>query len=110
VCEVRELIPNRRIAWHAHTVPKAMGLYADLDFVFVPAADGGSLLTQHYRFHQPPVMRFLFKLMYGSDLEAKGHAQWEASLLNIKAILEQATNVEPAAHLEAHRETSGARV
>jgi uncharacterized protein YndB with AHSA1/START domain len=108
LCEVRELIPNRRIAWHGHTVPKAMGLYADLDFVLAPTMDGGTLLTQHYRFHQPPFMRFMFTLIYGSDLEAKGHAQWQASLHNIKAILEQAADVEPAAHLEAHREASGA--
>src|SRR5262245_55469352 len=30
ICEVRELSPSRRIAWHAHTSPRAMGLYADL--------------------------------------------------------------------------------
>src|SRR5688572_5121223 len=30
-CEVRELIPGRRIAWHAHTLPRS-GLRADLSF------------------------------------------------------------------------------
>ena len=106
ICEVRELNPNRRIAWHAHTAPKAMGLYADLDFELAPAV-GGTLLTQHYRFHQPPIMVFMFKLMFGSNVEAKGNAQWDASLRNIKAILEQAADVGPAAHLESRHESSG---
>jgi hypothetical protein len=33
-------------------------------------------------------MVLLFKLMFGSDIAAKGFAQWEAGLSNIKAILE----------------------
>jgi uncharacterized protein YndB with AHSA1/START domain len=89
MCEIRELTPERRIAWHAHTVPKAMGLYADLDFELAPTEEGGTLLTQHYHFHQPAPMVFMFKLMFGRDLAAKGNAQWEASLRNIKAILEE---------------------
>ena len=108
LCEVRELTPSRRIAWHAHTAPKAMGLYADLDFELAPAADGGTLLTQHYRFHQPPILVFMFKLMFSSNVEAKGNAQWDASLRNIKAILEQAADGAPAAYLEPRRAASGA--
>lgn len=89
ICEVRELTPNRRIAWHAHTAPKATGLYADLDFEFAPTDAGGTLLTQHYHFHQPAPIGFLFRLMYGRDIAEKGYAQWEASLRNIKMILEE---------------------
>ncbi len=89
MCEVRQLEPNRRIAWHAHSVPKAMGLFAELDFELAPTADGGTLLTQHYRFHQPAPAVFVFKLMFGKDLETQGTAQWEASLRNIKTILEE---------------------
>jgi uncharacterized protein YndB with AHSA1/START domain len=89
MCEVRELRPNRRIAWHAHTVPKAIGLYADLDFELAPTEDGRTRLTQHYRFHQPAPMVFMFKLIYGKNLVEKGYAQWQASLHNIKAILEE---------------------
>jgi uncharacterized protein YndB with AHSA1/START domain len=96
MCEIRELTPNRRIAWHAHTVPQAMGLYADLAFELTPAAAGGTLLTQHYRFHQPALMVFMFKLIYGRDLDQKGYAQWEAGLRNIKAILEENTADKPA--------------
>jgi hypothetical protein len=89
LCEVRQFEPNRRIAWHAYSVPKAMGLYADLVFELAPTGDGGTLLTQHYRFHQPAPAVFLFKLMFGKDLEAKGYAQWKAGLQNIKTIIEE---------------------
>jgi len=89
MCEVRQLEPNGRIAWHAHSVPKAMGLYADLAFELAPTANGGTLLTQQYRFHQPAPAVVLFKLIFGKDLEAKGYAQWKAGLQNIKTIIEE---------------------
>jgi uncharacterized protein YndB with AHSA1/START domain len=102
MCEVRELTPNRHIAWHAHTVPQAMGLYADLAFELASTADGGTLLTQHYRFHQPTPMVFMFKLIYGRDLDQKGYAQWEAGLRNIKTILEDHARSAPASHGALH--------
>jgi uncharacterized protein YndB with AHSA1/START domain len=108
MCEVRELTPERRIAWHAHTVPKAMGLYANLDFELAPTEDGGTLLTQHYHFHQPAPMVLMFKLMFARDLAAKENAQWEASLRNIKAILEQPDEVQLVAHEQSRRITSSA--
>jgi hypothetical protein len=65
-------------------------------------ADGGTLLTQHLRFHQPGPMVFLFKLMYGRDLDQKGYAQWEAGLRNIKAILEEGASSAPAPQTTPH--------
>ncbi len=88
ICEIRQLIPNRRIAWSAHTAPKATGLHAELSFDMV-SSPTGTTLTQHYHFYQPAPAVFLFKLIYGRDLEQKGYAQWAAGLANIKAILEQ---------------------
>ena len=90
LCEIRELTPQRRIAWHAHTIPRALGLSADLAFELSPEPDGGTRLTQHYVFHQPTLMRWMFRLLYGPDVDRKGHAQWDASLRNITAILEAA--------------------
>jgi uncharacterized membrane protein len=103
MCEVRELTPNRRIAWHAHTVPQAMGLFADLSFELTPDTDGGVLLTQNYRFHQPGPMVLMFKLMFGRDIAAKGFAQWEAGLSNIKAILERGSAGAPNAQVVPQR-------
>jgi uncharacterized protein YndB with AHSA1/START domain len=88
ICEVRELIPPRRIAWYAHTSPKALGLYADLSFDLESLADNSTRLTQHYVFHQPRLVVGMFTLIYGKDLDQKGYAQWQAGLNNIKLILE----------------------
>lgn len=88
LCEVHQLIPNRRIAWHARTVPKT-GLYSECAFEFAPADGGGTQLTQHITFHQPGPLAFLFRLIFGKDVRQKGQAQWAAGLRNIKTILEQ---------------------
>jgi uncharacterized membrane protein len=88
MCEIRELIPNRRIAWHAHFVPN-VGTYADLSFELIPTANGGTELTQTSCFYQPAPIYFVFRLIFGSGLQQKARAQWDASLRNIKAILEQ---------------------
>lgn len=88
LCEVRELTPNRRIAWYARTVPQT-GLYADLAFELTSDNGNGTLLTQHIKFHQPGLLAFIFRLIYGRDVRQKGYAQWAAGLRNIKAILEQ---------------------
>lgn len=98
ICEVRELMPNRRITWHAHTSPKMLGLYADLAFEFEPLTELSTRLSQHFFFHQPALMVGMFKLMYGRDLDQKGYAQWEAGLRNIKLILEAAPAVEAPTH------------
>jgi uncharacterized membrane protein len=88
MCEIRELIPNRRIAWHAHFVPN-VGTHAELSFELAPTTDGGTLLTQTSCFYQPGPIYLVFRLIFGSGLQQKAHAQWDASLRNIKTILEQ---------------------
>ena len=92
LAEVRELVPNRRIAWHSHPVPK-MGISADIAMDLAPADHGGTRLTQTIRMHQAWLMVQLFsRLMFKTNpagMEAKAHAQWDASLRNIKAILEE---------------------
>jgi uncharacterized protein YndB with AHSA1/START domain len=108
ICEIRELTPNRRIAWHAHTAPKASGLYADLAFEFAPVEEGGTLLTQHYHFHQPAPVAFVFRLIYGRDIDEKGYAQWAAGLRNIKAILEEQPGNMPSLRGALHVIQEGA--
>jgi len=88
LCEVRELVPNRRIAWHAHAVPK-VGLRSHLAFEFASTPGGGTALTQPIDFHQPPPLAFVFRLIFGRELVSKAHAQWQAGLRNIKTVLEQ---------------------
>jgi uncharacterized protein YndB with AHSA1/START domain len=89
-CEIRELVPNRRIAWHAYTLPKT-GLRSDLLFELAPATHGGTVLTQRIIFYQPAPLRLAFRLVLKAseeEMATKGVAQWEAGLRNIKAILE----------------------
>lgn len=88
MCEMVELIPNRRIAWRSWApVPgvKHVGAYA---FELVSDGNGGTRLTQTAALEDnwlgDIVSRFVFK-----TTPEKARAQWEASLRNIKAILEQ---------------------
>jgi uncharacterized membrane protein len=91
LAEVRELVPNRRIAWHSHPVPR-MGVHADIAFELLPAPDGGTTLTQRIAMHQAPLVMLMFRPVFRmrpEEMAAKSTAQWQASLQNIKAILEE---------------------
>jgi uncharacterized protein YndB with AHSA1/START domain len=92
-CTVTELVPNKRIAWKAHPVPVSMGVHASLAFDLQPDPKGGTIVKQTIEMHQPwlPMQVFsraAFK-MKPAEMEARGAAQWQASLDNIKQVLEQ---------------------
>jgi uncharacterized membrane protein len=93
LAEVREKSPNRRIAWHSHPVPR-MGVWADIAFDLAADGRGGTNLTQTIRIHQAwlPLQIFsrLFFKTTPAGMEQKARAQYQASLANIKAILEDA--------------------
>lgn len=92
-CEVTELEPNQRIAWRAHPVPITMGTSAQLAFDLEPLDAERTRLTQTIRMRQSWLPSQIFaRLVFKMDLaamERKGAAQWQASLNNIKAILEE---------------------
>ena len=88
LCEVREVLPDRRIAWHAHMLPEA-DPSADLDFELASAENGDTLLTQHQRLSVPDSMVAEMQRLFGSDVLELVYMQWEAGLRNIKAILEE---------------------
>jgi len=88
MCEIVELSANRRIAWRSWApVPgvKHIGAYA---FELASDGNGGTRLTQSAALEDnwlgDIVSRFMFK-----TTPAKARAQWEASLRNIKTILEE---------------------
>ena len=88
MCEMVELIPNRRIAWRSWApVPgvRHVGLYA-----FELAADGesGTRLTQSSALEDNWLGDLVSRLVFKTT-PAKARGQWEASLHNIKAILEE---------------------
>jgi hypothetical protein len=88
LCEVRELMSNRRIAWHSHMLPGA-GPSADLDFNLAAVENGDTLLIQHQRLPVPDSMVAEMQRMFDSDVLELLYMQWEAGLRNIKAILEE---------------------
>lgn len=87
LCTVDKMEPNRRIVWHAHSVPKM--LHNTLVFEFASDGNGRTRLTQRMDFHIPAIPTLLFQLMFGRDLRQKAAAQAEAGLRNIKTIMEQ---------------------
>ena len=86
LCEVRELAPNQRISWHSHMVGGKALMYSDLGFTLASDGNGGTQLTQTIDFTAGPVPTWLGKLM---GVDRKQFAQAEASLRNIKQILER---------------------
>jgi uncharacterized membrane protein len=94
VCEITELVPNRRIAWRANPRPK-MGIQANLSFDLAPA-DGGTDLTQSIRMQQGRFGAFVGKYIFRAT-PAKAEAQYAASLRNIKTILEEGASAAPQA-------------
>jgi uncharacterized protein YndB with AHSA1/START domain len=92
-CEITDLVPGKRIAWRAHPVPVGMGVHAELAFDLAPIDANRTRLTQTISSHQPWLpfqifARFVFKTN-PATMEQKAQAQWQASLDNIKAILEE---------------------
>jgi uncharacterized membrane protein len=87
MCELIELIPNRRIAWRSWApVPgvKHEGSYA---FELVSDGNGGTRLTQLAALEDNWLGDIVSRLVFKTTPE-KARAQWQASLGNIKAILE----------------------
>lgn len=100
MCRVSALTPYRHIAWHSWApVP---GVRHEGDFAFeLEAVPGGTKLTQSARLSDnwlgDLVSRYVFK-----TTAAKARAQWEASLRNIKLILES-----PVAGAQPERVSQG---
>jgi len=88
MCEMVELVPNRRIAWRSWApVPgvKHAGAYA---FDLASDGNGGTRLTQSAALEDNWLGDIVSRLVFKTTPE-KARAQWEASLRNIKVIMEQ---------------------
>lgn len=91
--EVRELVPNQRLTWHTHPVPK-VGVSADFTFEVEP--DGqGTKVTQRVQVNVPGLVDAVGRLV-AKNLDAKQQAQWQAGLAGLKQLAESAAR-EPAA-------------
>ena len=86
-CELVELIPNRRIAWRSWApVPgvRHEGAYA---FELASDGNGGTRLTQSAALEDNWLGDIVSRLLFKTTPQ-KARAQWNASLHNIKAVLE----------------------
>ncbi len=90
LCQVRELSPSYRITWRARSVRKPT-ISSELSFDLTGDAAGGTRLLQRIAVHTSKPYDMLDKLRNRTDpviLRAQLRPQWEASLRNIKEILE----------------------
>jgi uncharacterized membrane protein len=95
--EVTELVPNRSIRWKAHPLPIGMGVYAKLAFDLAPVDGNTTRLTQNVDFHMPTmIFKFFSRFVYKDSVDSmvsKQKAQYQASLNNIKTIMEEPDGV-----------------
>ena len=85
VCEVRELVPNRRIAWHAHPLPRVGS--AELCFELATTATGGTRITQTIREYYPWPVALLIRLRHNVT-EDGIRRQLDRGLLTLKDTIE----------------------
>jgi hypothetical protein len=88
VREVRELVPNKRVAWHTYPVPR-MGITADCSFD-LEEENGGTKLTETVQINALSVLESFGKFVFKS-LDAKQTAQWEQNLQAVRQAVEAAT-------------------
>lgn len=97
ICQLTELVPNRRIAWRAWVPVPILRHEGNYAFELAPVP-GGTRLTQTSQLIDNWIGNIVSQLVFKTT-PAKARAQWEASLANIKLILEEdaAPAVAPAA-------------
>jgi len=91
ICEIDELVPNRRIAWHSWAPFPVIKHLGDWSFDLASDGNGGTTLTQHAQLSDNWAGALVSKLVFKTTPE-KARAQWAASLENIKTILEEDAN------------------
>jgi uncharacterized membrane protein len=84
---VRELVPNKRVAWHTHPVPN-VGISADLSYDFVE--QGNSTRVTFEAVVSVPVVLEQVRRAVLRNLDDRQHGQWVASLEKLKAVAEEA--------------------
>ena len=91
--EAREMVHNRRIAWHSHLVPR-IGVTAEYAFEFEPDGDG-TRLSETIAMNAPLGLDRLQQAIFRGTNE-KQQAEWQENLERIKAHVKQVAAPEPA--------------
>jgi hypothetical protein len=94
MCEVLELVPNRRVAWHFWAPVPGVRHEGWFSFEIEPAP-GGARVVQTARLSDNWLGNIVSRLVFRTT-PPKAHAQWEASLRNLKSILDASAAGRPA--------------
>jgi uncharacterized membrane protein len=97
MCEVTELLPNRRIAWRSWSPVPGVRHEGQYSFELETSASG-TQLTQTASLRDNWLGDLVSRLVFKTTAE-KAHAQWAASLHNIKRILEKTPNSAVESHI-----------
>ena len=92
LCQILEMVPPHKIAWSARSLAKVGSIVAEYAFGFAPDPNGGTWLTQTILYHTNRAADYRYRLAYKAkpeQIERMACAQWEASLHNIKLIIEE---------------------
>jgi uncharacterized membrane protein len=84
---VREVVPNKRVAWHTHPVPN-VGITADLSYDFVEQGKS-TRVTFNSVVSVPGVVERVTRVIL-RNLDDRQHGQWAASVEKLKAVAEEA--------------------
>jgi uncharacterized membrane protein len=84
ICEVRELVPDQRIAWHAHPVPRVGS--AELCFDLTPTEQGGTRITQTVKEYYPAPVALMMRVLWNVTEEGI-RKQLDAGLQTLKETL-----------------------
>jgi uncharacterized membrane protein len=87
MCEMVELIPNQRIAWRSWALVPGVKHAGAYSFELASDGNGGTRLIQSAALEDNWLGDLVSRLVFKTTPE-KVRAQWQASLANIKTILE----------------------
>jgi len=88
---VREVEPNKRFAWHTHSIPN-VGVSADLSYDFVDKGDSTEVVFKSV-VSVPAVVERIGRIIL-RNLDTRQHGQWAASLERLREIAEEAHSRE----------------
>jgi uncharacterized membrane protein len=100
MCEIVALQPNRRIAWRSWAPVPGVRHEGEYAFDLAPTPGGGTHLTQSASLHDNWLGDLVSRIVFGTTPE-RAYAQWQASLQNIKVILEDRAGAEAPARMIA---------
>jgi uncharacterized membrane protein len=83
---VREVVPNRKVEWHAHPIPR-LGVTAEYLFRVEPER-GGTKVTQQVTFNVPGVLDAVARVV-AKNLDSNLRQVWPKNLQQLETVVTQ---------------------